>query len=155
MKILRTGPLIDLAFGRALALSLLLIATSAPMAVQAQGGPPGGGERDPLAIYREAGINSDQENQIKDLAKQFEEANTTRLKSVMTELQEMKELSLKAEPDEQAVLAKQEEISKLQSEMGMERIKLLLKIRHVLNAEQKQHLVDIMRKNMSAPPANQ
>lgn len=128
------------------------------MAVQAQGGSEGGPSaqgRDPLAIYREAGINTDQENQIKELANQFEQANSTRLKTVMTELQEMKDLSLKAEPDEQAVLAKQEEISKLQSEMGLERIKLLLKIRHVLNAEQKQRLVEIMRKNMSAPPVNQ
>src|SRR6516165_12352849 len=123
MKILRTGPLADLVLSRVLVLSLLSITLCAPVAVQAQGGPeatgPGGGfrERDPLAIYREAGINSDQENQIKELAKQFEEANATRLKSVMTELQEMKDLSLKAEPDEQAVLAKQEAISKLQGEM--------------------------------------
>ena len=137
--------------------SLILVTFCAPHTVLAQpsgesGGPPPRA-RDPLSIYREAGINSDQENQIKELAKQFEEANATRLQSVMTQLQEMKELSLKPDPDEQAVIAKQEQISKLQAEMGMERIKLLLKIRHVLNAQQKQKLVEIMQKNMG-PPTN-
>ena len=117
-------------------------------------GPGGPRSRDPLSIYREAGINADQESQIKELANQFEQANATRLQSVMALLQEMKELSLKPDPDEQAVIAKQEQISKFQAEMGMERIKLLLKIRHVLNAEQKQKLVEIMKKNMSGPPAN-
>lgn len=106
--------------------------------------------RDPLAIYREAGIDSNQEGQIKQLAKEFEDANAVRLQNVMSQLQQMKALSLKPDPDEQAVIALQEQISKIQAEMAMERIKLLLKIRKLLNPEQKQRLVEQMKKGSPA-----
>lgn len=106
--------------------------------------------RDPLAIYREAGIDSNQEGQIKQLAKEFEDANAVRLQNVMSQLQQMKALSLKPDPDEQAVITLQEQISKIQAEMAMERIKLLLKIRKLLNPDQKQRLVEQMKKGSPA-----
>jgi Spy/CpxP family protein refolding chaperone len=66
----------------------------------------------------------------------------------------MKTLSLKPDPDEQAVISKQEQISKIQADMAMERIKLLLKIRHLLTADQKQRLVELMQKNAGAPASS-
>jgi hypothetical protein len=106
---------------------------------------------DPLAIYREAGINKDQENQIRQMAKEFDTANLARLQSVSSLMHEMQAMSLKSEPDEQAVLDKQDQISKAQAEMSTARIKLLLKIRSVLTKEQKQRLIDLMQKGMGAP----
>jgi Spy/CpxP family protein refolding chaperone len=112
--------------------------------------PPSSGEAprpgDPLAIYRAAGIDKNQEAQIRQLAKEFDEANATRLQSMSSCLREMQTLSLKPDPDEQAVLGKQEQVNKLQAEMSIARIKLLLKIRGLLNTEQKQKLVEIMQK---------
>jgi Spy/CpxP family protein refolding chaperone len=171
MNILKTRsmPFVALAKQKLVPVAFFITVLSAPIMVHAQSASPEAGlpsqeaqgaggaagsdrfrQRDPLAIYREAGINTDQETQIRGLAKQFEDANTAKLQSVMSQLQEMKTLSLKPEPDEDSVISKQEQINKLQGEMAMERIKLLLKIRHVLNAQQKQRLVELMQKNMAA-----
>lgn len=100
---------------------------------------------DPLAIYREAGIDKEQERKIRKMAKDFEDLQRVRLKLVANLLKEMKTLSLAVEPDEKQVLAKQDEINKAQATMAVERVKLLLKIRAILNLEQKQRLVQLLQ----------
>lgn len=105
------------------------------------------GTKDALTIYREAGINKDQENQIRQLAKDYEQANAVRLQNLLNLLQEMRALSLVPDPDEKAVTAKQEQINQMHATIAMERIKLLLKIRHVLTPPQKQHLIELMQKD--------
>jgi Spy/CpxP family protein refolding chaperone len=121
--------------------------------VLAQGGPAGGGGRDPLSIYRDAGINADQETQIKDIVKEFESANTVRIDKMRNLLQDMRSLSLQPAPEEEKVLSKQDEINKVQAEVSNERIKLLLKIRAVLNMDQKKKLVEMMQKSAPGGPA--
>jgi Spy/CpxP family protein refolding chaperone len=140
---------------RSLTLSVVASTMLVAPAVLAQGGPPGGGAggRDPLAIYREAGINADQETSIKDIVKEFESANSVRIDKMRNLLNDMRSLSLQPAPEEDKVLAKQDEINKVQAEVSNERIKLLLKIRAVLKDDQKKKLVDLMQK--SAQPGVQ
>ena len=103
--------------------------------------------KDPLAIYRLAGIDKQQEEKIRQLAKSFEDVNLVRLQGILNLQQEMRALSLKPDPDEQTIIAKQTEINKLQAQMSIERIQMLLKIRQLLQPEQKQRLVELMQKN--------
>ena len=100
---------------------------------------------DPLTIYREAGVSTDQENQIRSLVKGFEEETTSHIDSLRKMLKEMRDLSLQPQPDESAVLAKQDQINQTQNQIATGRIKLLLKIRAMLSKEQKQKLVDLMQ----------
>lgn len=102
-------------------------------------------KHDPVAIYREAGIDKEQERKIRKMAKDFEDLQRVRLKLVANLLREMKTLSLVVEPDEKQVMAKQDEINKAQAIMANERVKLLLKIRAILNIEQKQRLVELLQ----------
>lgn len=102
-------------------------------------------KHDPVAIYREAGIDKEQERKIRKMAKDFEDLQRVRLKLVANLLREMKTLSLVVEPDEKQVMAKQDEINKAQATMANERVKLLLKIRAILNTEQKQRLVELLQ----------
>jgi Spy/CpxP family protein refolding chaperone len=105
---------------------------------------PAGSEmvkRDPLKIYRESGIDSEQEQKIRRLAKEFEDQQRVRLRLLGNMLKDMRSLELEPAPDEDKVMAKQGEINKVQNEINNERIKLLLAIRNVLTVEQKQRLV--------------
>jgi Spy/CpxP family protein refolding chaperone len=129
---------------------------SCPALAQAPSSPPAeappGRGGDPLTIYREAGVSTEQENQIRTLVKSFETDTTARIDSLRKMLKEMRDLSLQPTPDEAAVLAKQDQINKTQNEIANGRIKLLLKIRAMLSKEQKQKLVDLMQ---HSPPVNQ
>ncbi len=105
---------------------------------------PAGSEmvkRDPLKIYRESGIDSEQEQKIRRLAKEFEDQQRVRLRLLGNMLKDMRSLELEPAPDEDKVMSKQGEINKVQNEINNERIKLLLAIRNVLTVEQKQRLV--------------
>lgn len=101
---------------------------------------------DPLAIYREAGIDREQEKKIRVLAKEFEDGQKVRLELMANLLKEMRNLQMEPDPDEKKALAKQDEINKVQAEMGTERVKLVLKIRNVLSFDEKQRLVQNMRR---------
>ena len=101
---------------------------------------------DPLAIYKEAGIDADQEKKIRQFAKDFEDGQRVRLKLMANLLRDMRALQMQPDPDEKKAIAKQEEINKVQSEMGLERIKLVLKIRSIMNFDQKQKLIQNMQK---------
>lgn len=118
--------------------------------------PPAGSEsvrREPLSVYREAGIDLEQERKIRRLARDFEEQQKVRLKLYANLLKDMRALELIAAPDEKKVYAKQDEINKLQAEIGTERIKLLLAIRDVLTPEQKQRLVELIQTPKNSPAA--
>lgn len=114
--------------------------------VHAQGGAGAtGAAADPMAIYRQAGVSQEQEMRIRQLAKEFEDQARVKAKRMMGLIQEMHNLSLEIDPDEKAVLAKQDEINGVNADMASDRIKLLLQIRKQLTAEQKQKLVGMMK----------
>ncbi|MCA9806030.1 MAG: Spy/CpxP family protein refolding chaperone [Cyanobacteria bacterium HKST-UBA02] len=125
----------------------VLATTSAAWAQQPQG--PGEGE-DPVSIYKEAGINADQEGQIRKLAREFESAQRVRSKTVYGYLREMSEIQLEPDPAEEKVLAKQKDINDITATMANERVKLMLKIRAILTPEQKQRLVKLIKEKAEA-----
>lgn len=100
---------------------------------------------DPIAIYRQAGINKEQEGKIRELAKKFEEETSIRAQMMINYMRQIREMSLATDPDEKKVLTSQEEINKLQAQVSTDRIRLLLKIRSILTAEQKGKLVALMQ----------
>ncbi|MDZ4836003.1 MAG: hypothetical protein SGJ27_19675 [Candidatus Melainabacteria bacterium] len=116
----------------------------------AQGEAARGGDQtdprmqDPLALYKMAGINTDQEEQIRSLAKEFENTQRVRVKSLVALYQQLKQIQLQPDPPEDQAIAKQEEINKLTGEMSTDRIKLLLKVRKVLTPDQRKKLIAIM-----------
>jgi len=125
----------------------VLVTSSAAWAQQPQG--PGEGE-DPVSIYKEAGINPDQEGQIRKLARDFESAQRVRSKTVYGYLREMSEIQLEPDPAEEKVLAKQKDINDITATMANERVKLMLKIRAILTPEQKQRLVKLIKDRAEA-----
>lgn len=133
--------------------AICCLAILASHSVQAQGGPAGstGAASDPMAIYRQAGISQEQEMRIRQLAKDFEDQARVKAKRMMGLIQEMHQLSLETDPDEKAVLGKQDEINQVTAEMANDRIKLLLSIRKQLTDAQKQKLVGMMKEGSSAP----
>lgn len=100
---------------------------------------------DPLALYKQAGINQTQEKQITDLVMGFEQLMLINGKVMSTLMQDMKALSQQAEINEQAAVSKQAEINKLNGDMAIERIRLVSKIRKVLTPEQRQKLIKLMQ----------
>ena len=130
------------------------LACLAPLAVLSQG-QPSGQDRDPVAIYSEAGADGEQIAKIRLLGREFEEAAKVRMQLRMNLLKEMRAMGMEAEPDQKAMLSKQDEINKVNSEMAMDHTRLMLKIRSVLNTEQKQRLVQLLQqrdKASAAPP---
>jgi|AGTN01.1.fsa_nt_gi hypothetical protein len=127
------------------AASLLAVAAANSTAALAQGGDVGGPPQDPVAIYKQAGVNEEQEGEIRRLAKSFEDGQRVRLKTLVGLIKGMSDLQLQSTPNEDEVLAKQDEINKLSNEMATERVKLLLKVRKVLKPEQRDKLVALIK----------
>lgn len=100
---------------------------------------------DPLDIYKEAGISREQEDKIRKMAKEFEDVQRVRLKTLYGLIEDMQELQMKPDPSEAEVMAKQGQINNLRSEISNSRIKLLLDIRAVMQPEQKEKLVSIVK----------
>lgn len=100
---------------------------------------------DPLDIYREAGISKEQELKIRQMAKEFEDVQRVRLKTLFGYLEDMQEYQLKPDPAEAEVMAKQTQINNLRTEISNGRIKLLLDIRALLSPEQKEKLVALLK----------
>lgn len=136
----------------AVVLMALALATAAPRAVQGEGqsGGPAPEEKDPVAIYVEAGAGPDQIVKIRELSKDFEELARVRWQLMVNLKKDMQDLALQPDPQEKSVLAKQEEINKVFSEMASERIKLMLKIRNILTTVQKEKLVELMSPKKTA-----
>lgn len=139
-------------FGKTLA-TLFTVILVAPSAVQAQGGPATQSGNDPMTIYRQAGVSSEQESRIRQLAKDFEDQARVKAKMTMQLMQEMHQLSLELDPDEKSVVDKQAQINQITAEMANERVKLLLSIRKQLTTEQKQKLVALMKQGSSGGSA--
>lgn len=118
----------------------------APAAVLAQNAP----DNDPVAIYKEAGINPQQESAIRALAEQYDRSSTSELQSLAQMLEELRSMAYQKTLNEPAMLSKQEEINKLQSRMSLEKIKLVIKIRGMLSPEQNEKLVNLLQNRARA-----
>lgn len=136
----------------ALAAATVLSLSSSGFAL-AQGGDASQDPRmqDPLALYKMAGINTEQEETIKTLAKDFESTQRVRVKTLVALYQQLKQIQLQPDPPEDQAIAKQEEINKLTGEMSTDRIRLLLKVRKVLTPEQRKKLIAIMTEEPTQP----
>jgi Spy/CpxP family protein refolding chaperone len=134
-------------------LSLGLVALSALPAVLAQPSDMHQGtKQDPLGIYLQAGITQVQQVKIRQMAKEFDSSNSVRMHRLMNLLQGMRTYSLTPDLDEKTALAKQDEINKLQADSANDRVRLLVKIRSLLTAEQKKKLVQLMQKSIEPSP---
>lgn len=127
-----------------LALGVVAV-VACPMAISQPGNQDAKENADPLALYKSAGINSEQEGSIRKLMKEFESAHRVRLKSLFGLIKKMRGLQLQANPKEEEVLELQDEINQSSGEIATERIKLMLKIRKLLNPGQRQKLVELVK----------
>lgn len=139
-------------------LSYLLVATlfATPAAFAQQASQGGSGQSppqaDPIYIYKLAGIDSEQEGEIRKLVKEFESAQRVRIKVLINLVKDMRTLQLQPDPVEDEVLSKQDEINKVTSNTASERVKLMLKIRSILSPQQKQKLVTLIKKSGESKP---
>jgi Spy/CpxP family protein refolding chaperone len=109
-----------------------------PPAVLSQSADEGS---DPVAIYKQAGINTEQESAIRKLAKDYDQENSVKMDSLAQMLQQLRDMAYQKTLNQAGMLAKQEEINKLQSDMALTRIKLVIKIRGLLTPAQNEKLV--------------
>lgn len=125
------------------ALTLSICALSLiPPAVLSQGAGEAG---DPVAIYKQAGINADQESAIRKLAQDYDQENSVKMESLAQMLQALRDMAYQKTLNESGMLAKQDEINKLQSDMALQRIKLVIKIRGLLTPTQNEKLVTALQ----------
>jgi len=132
---------------RAIFIVAILAAIATPSVVLGQGGN-NADSSDPVAIYRQAGINAEQESGIRKLAQDYDQESAVKLKALGERLQELKTLAYQSVLDGNALLAKQEQINKLQSEMAINRIQMVIKIRGILTANQNEKLANILKARM-------
>lgn len=102
-------------------------------------------QADPLAIYREAGATAEQETKIRQLAGDYEKSAKVRLQRIRNLSNQLKEESFVADLDEKKILGLQEEMNTLHTGLCLDRIKLLINIRQVLDSDQRAKLVQLMR----------
>lgn len=108
---------------------------------------------DPLDIYKEAGINKEQEDKIRRMAKEFEDQQKVRLKRLLGYIEDMQELQMKPDASETEVMGKQSQINSLNAEIANNRIKLLLDIRSLMQPEQKEKLVVLIKERKARAKA--
>jgi Spy/CpxP family protein refolding chaperone len=125
----------------------MVLSLMAPNVVLAQA--PGGGE-DPIGIYRQTGIDSAQEEKIRALAENYEKSEDDKAHKMIDNLNKLKALSLAPDLDEKLILDTQTTINKLQSEMALDKIHLLISIRKVLNKNQRIKLVSLLQSRNKA-----
>ena len=133
---------------KALPCVLCAISVLALSLLGAQGQPTAGSvaaNRDPLAIYKATGISKEQEAKLNDMAKSFQDSLAAKAKTMAECLSDMRKYSLQPEPDRAAVLAKQGEINKINSDVASQRISLMLDMRAVLTPEQKAKFVQLLQ----------
>lgn len=131
-------------------LSLLIPVSLAPNMVQAQPQPPQG---DPVAIYREAGASPEQQQKIRDMAREFEQSAFVKAERIKNLMKKMQDLSLQPTPDEKVVMGTQDDINAAQADIANSRIKLMIRIRGLLTEEQRTKLVQILKERMANHPA--
>lgn len=110
----------------------------------AQGAKPQAQLRDPLAVYKAVGINKDQETKLQTLATDFRKLAMTKGQEMDALMRDMRALFMKPDPDETAVVSKQLAVNKLNGDMSVEHMKLMVRMRKVLTPEQKKKLVGMM-----------
>jgi Spy/CpxP family protein refolding chaperone len=123
---------------------------TAPSVVHAQDGPA---PHDANSIYSQAGADKDELDKIKAIGSDFEARSRTNYQSFMDAAQEMQRLSLEPTLDEAKLLATQEKMNKLTSDMANDRIKQLVACRNVLTPDQRNKLVELLRKRREANAA--
>jgi Spy/CpxP family protein refolding chaperone len=126
---------------------------AAPYSVLAQDAPQGPSGHDPAAIYMQAGADKDQIVKIRQVAADFETKARASVKTLMTSVQEMQKLSLEPNLDEDKILATQDQINKVTSDMAIERMKLLINSRKLLTQDQRLELIELLkqRRAQAAP----
>jgi Spy/CpxP family protein refolding chaperone len=103
---------------------------------------------DPIAIYKEAGADEKQQEKILSLANQYEKEQDAKAHAVIENLKKLRALSLNPDLDEKHIFQAQSTINKLQSEMAMDKMRLLVSIRKILNSQQRVNLVSLMQTRM-------
>lgn len=126
-------------------LSLLLMLVTAFTTKATAAEQPNSATADPLAIYREAGATTDQESKIRQLASEYERSAKVRLQRIRNLSTELKAESFSAELDEKKIINLQEEMNSLHAGLCLDRIKLMLNIRQVLDSDQRAKLVSLMK----------
>ncbi len=121
----------------ALTFSLCALSLIPPAVLSQSTGETG----DPVAIYKQAGINAEQESAIRKLAQDYDQENSVKMESLAQMLQALRDMAYQKTLNASGMLAKQEEINKLQSDMALQRIKLVIKIRGLLTPTQNEKLV--------------
>ena len=124
---------------------LILVLSFVNLAPQAVLSQSNDDANDPVSIYKQAGIDANQESAIRKLAQEYDQENAVKLQSLGQMLQELRDMAYQKNLNESAMLTKQEEINKLQSEMAIQRIKLVIKIRGLLTAAQNEKLVSTLQ----------
>ena len=119
---------------------------TAPLAVNAADHLQPPSTPDPIAIYREAGASDDQLKKILRLANEYEKTEDEKAHVIIAELKRMRSLSLSPDVDGKAVIETQTKINTLQSDMALDKVNLLIKIRAILNKEQRIKLVELLQK---------
>ncbi len=132
---------------RAIFIVAFLASIVTPSVVLAQNGS-NADANDPVAVYKEAGIDAQQESTIRKMAQDYDQESAVKIKALGSLLQELKALAYQSAIDGNALLAKQEQINKLQSEMAIERIQMVIKIRNTLTPGQNQKLASILQNRL-------
>lgn len=122
-----------------------VVALSAPQMVLAQQSGT-----DPLALYKEAGANEEQQKKISAAAKEFQDLAQGAKKRLDGIQQRMDALQMTPLPDEKAVLENQEQLNKLIGELNIARAKMMVKARAILTPEQREKVVEIIKKHRAA-----
>jgi Spy/CpxP family protein refolding chaperone len=143
--------------GKALCCTLLavsfslinLLSTAAPNMVLAQDASSSQMPADPISLYKEAGIDEKQQVKVLALANQYEETEDKKAHEMIAYLKNLRALSLVPDLDEKQILETQTDINKLQSEMALDRMHLLINIRRILNHDQRIKLVQLMQQARS------
>lgn len=126
----------------------IVVSCLAPQAMQADE-PMADSGRDPIAIYKEAGIDTVQEERIRAMATEYERDSAEKAAQIIRHLREIRNMSLNPDLDAKTILNTQREVNKIQSEMALDKINLLIKIRSVLRPDQKRKLVSLLQKSRS------
>lgn len=129
----------------ALAFALFVLA---PHTVLAQ--PSHQERKDPIAVYVEAGATDEQQQKIRQLAKDFDAAARVKIERASNVMKKIQQFSLEPNPTEKTVLAAQEELNTLQAELANSRIKLMLNIRTILTDDQRLRLVELLKERKAA-----
>jgi Spy/CpxP family protein refolding chaperone len=126
----------------------------APSAVQAQTGAPDAAKApDPMEMYIAAGADADQEKKIRRLTDEWHKGADEKFRKIMQLIVKLHTLSRSPDLDEHEILDTQANISKLQTEMAMDKVHLLIDTRRVLTKTQRIKLVDLLQQQGKAAAA--